>query len=402
MRGREPFMEYRTAKETAKQWNISERLVQRYCAQGRIEGARKFGTSWGIPVRAVKPSDPRKEPRAEYPSIRLPLDPGLMPLMNTPFLPGCCREAVDAMEDGAQKEIALAEYWYFTGQAERAAEQVKPYLSSSDAPIRLSACLIYTYASLPLGEIDSARLALKMLRQEASREGADPALRAASGFAGAAAAVLLHLPLPEELPPVGEFLPLLPPGLRAFSLYVQAHRLYLRGEYGKSVGVVEATLAMGAERYPIPAVYLHLVAVMDYMSMKQLEEAQRHLLAAWQLAEPDDLIEGFAEHHGLLGGMLEAVIKPGWPEQFKRMIAITYRFSAGWRRVHNPVTGHDVADNLTTTEFAVAMLAARGWTNQEIGLHMNLSPHTVKQHVSIAMQKLGVERRRDLKRYMLL
>ena len=51
---------------------------------------------------------------------------------------------------------------------------------------------------------------------------------------------------------------------------------------------------------------------------------------------------------------------------FKRIIDITYRFSGGWRKVYNPITGRDVADNLTTMEFAAAMLAARGWTNQEM------------------------------------
>ena len=165
--------------------------------------------------------------------------------------------------------------------------------------------------------------------------------------------------------------------------------------------MVEATLAMGAGRYPIPAIYLHLMAVMDYMSLKETEKARSHLLAAWELARPDDLIEGLGEHHGLLGGMLEAVIKPDWPEDFKRIIDITYRFSAGWRRVHNPTTGHDVADDLTTTEFAVAMLAARGWTNQEIADHMHISPNTVKRYISTALEKLGISRRQDLKRFML-
>ena len=135
---------------------------------------------------------------------------------------------------------------------------------------------------------------------------------------------------------------------------------------------------MGAEAYPIPAIYLHLVVVMDHMSLKQTEEAEKHLLSAWELARSDDLIEGFGEHHGLLGGMLEAIIKPGWPIDFKRMIEITYRFSSGWRRVHNPLTGNDVADDLTTTEFAMAMLASRGWTNQEIAEHLNVSANTVK------------------------
>ena len=158
---------------------------------------------------------------------------------------------------------------------------------------------------------------------------------------------------------------------------------------------------MWAERCPIPAIYLHLVAVMDYMSLKQTQRARAHLLAAWELARPDDLIEGFGEHHGLLGAMLEATIKPEWPEDFRRIIDITYRFSSGWRRVHNPVTGHDVADDLTTTEFAIAMLAARGWTTQEIGEHLNVSANTVKAHISQAMKKLNVKNRKDLKKHML-
>ena len=166
-------------------------------------------------------------------------------------------------------------------------------------------------------------------------------------------------------------------------------------------GVVEATLAMGAENYPIPAIYLHLVAVMDYMRLRRPESAQAHLLAAWDKARPDDLIEAFGEHHGLLGGMLEAVIKPGWPEDFRRIIEITYRFSAGWRKVHNPDTGDRVADNLTTTEFTMAMLAARGWTNREIARHLNISADTVKRHLSRAMDKLGGTHRQDLKPYML-
>ena len=182
---------------------------------------------------------------------------------------------------------------------------------------------------------------------------------------------------------------------------MQAHYLYLKEEYEKSLGLVEGTLAMQSSVYPIPCIYLHLVAVMDLMSLRRPEKAQEHLLTAWELSRPDDLIEGLGEHHGLLGGMLEAVIKKDWPDDFKRIIAITYRFSAGWRKIHNPETGHDVADNLTTTEFAAAMLAARGWTNQEIGEHMNISPHTVKRYISTVLQKLNIRSRQELKQYML-
>ena len=60
-----------------------------------------------------------------------------------------------------------------------------------------------------------------------------------------------------------------------------------------------------------------------------------------------------------------------------------------------------MADNLTTTEFAAAMLAARGWTNQEIASHLGISPNTVKQYISTALQKLNIKQRKDLKQYML-
>lgn len=325
-----------------------------------------------------------------------------MPLMNTPFAPGECLKAVESMEAGVQRDIAWAEYYYFSGQPENAIGRAQPYLASDDAGARLSARLICSYAYLHFSQDDQALAGLAQI-ECALRDMADGSLRekAEAAFVAAAASILLHLPLPQNMPNMENMLPLLPQGLRAFALYLRAHSLYLEKQYGLSAGVAEAALAMGGSNFPIPAIYLHLVAVMDYMSLKDREHAHDHLMHAWDLARPDDLIEGFGEHHGLLGGMLESAIKPVWPAEFKRIIEITYRFSAGWRRVHNPVTGEEVADNLTTTEFASAMLAARGWTNWEIADHLGVSINTAKRHLSHAMEKLGVESRKGLERYML-
>ena len=404
-------MEYITVREAAQQWKISQRLVQKYCTDGRIQGAQKFSGAWAIPAGTEKPADPRsakKKSQSEPPPQLAPqaLPPEhltLLPLMSGAFPPGRCMEYVESIKDPRLRDIALAEYYYFSGQAEKAAQAVELYLSHPELSLRLSACLLYAYANLSLGEIQGARYAMAEVRRTLSATGADtpPQLRALAIFTFTTAAVLLHLPLPEEAGSLQMEIRLLPPGLRMFALYVQAHHTYLQGDYGKSIGIAEAALAMQTQIYPIPAIYLHLVAVMGYMSLKQPEQAQAHLLTAWQLAQPDDLIEGFGEHHGLLGGMLEAVLKKDWPEDFRRIIAITYRFSAGWRKIHNPVTGEAVADNLTTTEFAIAMLAARGWTNQEIASHLGVSPNTVKQFISTILQKLNIKQRKDLKAHML-
>ena len=400
--------DYLSLREAAQKWGVSERRINQYCTEGRIAGAQRIGKAWAIPSNAQKPGDPRRmRQQGKIPPLQTPAGgrqnhANLMPLMNTAFVPGNCQAAALAMTPGPRRDIALAEYHYFSGQPEAAAKEAEAYLTSPDIGAKLSACLIYAYANLSLGRIPRARFALDELNAALASAGKEsPEFRAAAAFVASAGAVLLHLPMPDKLPEIESFLPLLPPGLRAFALYVQAHYLYLKKEYSKSAGTVEATLAMGASAYPIPAIYLHLVAVMDYMSLKQSEQAQGHLLTAWEMARPDDLIEGFGEHHGLLGAMLEAVIKPKWPEDFKRIIDITYRFSSGWRRVHNPITGHDVADDLTTTEFAIAMLAARNWTTQEIAEHLNISVNTVKSHISEAMRKLNVRNRKSLKQYML-
>ena len=399
-------MESLTARQTAEKWGLAPRTVQQLCTQGRIPGAQKFGKSWAIPANAARPEDLRRnkqEPTAPPPDLVMPDAPfTMMPLMNTPFRPGQCRATVEAMAEGPRKDMAWAEYYYFSAQAEQAAQAAKPYLASPDLGLRLSACWIYGYASLTTGQIRQARHALETVQRTlAEGENLSPSLRAAVSFVAAGAAVLLHLPLPVGLPSTRDLLPLLSPGLRAFALYVQAHYLYLQKDYAKSVGMVEAALVMGAEAYPIPAIYLHLAAVMDYMRLRQLPQAQAHLFSAWTLARPDDLIEGFGEHHGLMGGMLESTFKVKWPEDLRRILDVTYRFSWGWRRVHNPDTGHEVADNLTTTEFSVAMLTAQGWTSRESAAHMNISPNTVKRHLVEIKKKLGISNRKELKQYML-
>ena len=51
--------EFVTVKDTAKKWNISPRTVQILCAEGKIDGATKFGRVWAIPADAEKPRDRR-------------------------------------------------------------------------------------------------------------------------------------------------------------------------------------------------------------------------------------------------------------------------------------------------------------------------------------------------------
>ena len=53
------IMEYLTATEISKKWNISTRRIGVLCNEGRIPGAEKKGKMWLIPSAAEKPADAR-------------------------------------------------------------------------------------------------------------------------------------------------------------------------------------------------------------------------------------------------------------------------------------------------------------------------------------------------------
>ena len=54
-------MQYRSVNEIAKKWNVSERSVRNYCAQGRVDGVFLNGKTWNIPENAEKPERSNKK-----------------------------------------------------------------------------------------------------------------------------------------------------------------------------------------------------------------------------------------------------------------------------------------------------------------------------------------------------
>lgn len=60
-------------KEASEKWNISERRIRQLIQDGRIEGARKMGTTWYIPDETDKPIDKRWKEEKNY-RIDLPED----------------------------------------------------------------------------------------------------------------------------------------------------------------------------------------------------------------------------------------------------------------------------------------------------------------------------------------
>ena len=58
-------MLYLSVTEIAKKWDVSERSVRNYCAQGRVNGAFITGKTWSIPENAEKPERINKRKEAK-------------------------------------------------------------------------------------------------------------------------------------------------------------------------------------------------------------------------------------------------------------------------------------------------------------------------------------------------
>lgn len=340
----------------------------------------------------------KKEIIKEKHTTRVP-----MLLMSSAFPLGRCIEFIESIDDVPQKEMAYAEYYYFSGRHEKAVEYAEMYLNCEDIMLKLSASLIYTFANLSLDRIHSARFGLERLKEylkEAMLEETDKKTRACCVFVATAAHTLLHIPV-GDLPPLAEYLSEFTKGMQLWGAYVLAHKAYLAKDYQRSLGIVQTCLMTCSKVYPIAMIYLNLVVAMDLMNLKETDKAKVYFMKVWEISRPDNLIEGIGEHHGLLQGLIETCMKKDYPEDYARIINITYKFSAGWRRIHNPDTNEDVADNLATTEFTIAMLANRGWTNKEISEYLEITPRTVKQHLTCVFNKLNIENRKQLKNFML-
>lgn len=397
-------MEYISVAEAADRWKLSVRQVQRLLTEERIAGAKRHGRTWMIPEDAKKPSDMRRvrvETELTYQNLVMNATP--MPLINSRFEPGTGLEKIAAIQDVAAQAIARVEYAYFRGNHQEACDTAESYLNHDDVAIRVSALFVYAFSCIPLGRIQQAQESMRRLKRIAEMAN-DPALndelRALVILVNMAAKVLLHMPM-DKGPSLTSSLCYLPGGLKLLGAYVLAHAVYLRGDYGEALGIAKLALNMERRHYVISEIYLRMIMAMSLMNLKRVEEAKDCFMQAWELARADGFYQPFGEHHGLLQGLIETCMKADYPEDYQKIISITYKHSAGWRKIHNPSMNARVADNLTTMEFTVAMLANRGWTNGEIADHLNLSEHTVKKYISDVYQKLGIASRKQLREFML-
>ncbi len=387
-------MKFETAAMAAARLGVNIRTVQKWAKQGKLKGAEKAGRDWLIP-EGISPTEPKGADAA--------ITATFMPFSTAYCGKGNAIAFIETIENEDERRIALGEYYYHRGENEKAVEILEEYLDSDISNYRFTATLVCIFAYLATNHKHKAQFAIHSIEQQLRtvyNKHAGENLNAKGVFVCSMLSTLLHFS-DDRVPQAEEYIEHLSAGTRVIALYAAAYQAYLKKDYSRAYGIAEATLLISYKPYTVAFIYLHIIAAVSLMNLSRPEDAKAHISKAWEIAESDRFYEPFAEHHALLQGLLEGYIKRKHPEEFKEIIEIAKTYGKGWRSVHNELMEKNVADNLTTTEFVVAMLYYRNWRIKEIAAHMDLSERTIKNYLQIIYQKLGINGKKDLESFMI-
>lgn len=289
-------------------------------------------------------------------------------------------------------------HFYLQAHYEDSAAEAERCLNSPHPEISTFSLLAHALNNVALNNIKIAQKDFYALRQKTTYS---ESARAAMLYDIYRFVMSVFFHLGEKIDPIApENFPHYSEASQLYALYAQSYSLYLQQEYAQALGVAKAALIMDANRRPIICIYLNLLACMAAMSLSYFDQADRFFLDALQIAKPNKYIQPFIGHHGPLQGLVEKHIRDQEPELYKMIAEKVVLFRSGWSDVHNPQSANQVTCLLTPYEYGIAMMAAKGNTNQEIADYFSISVNTVKARLSTIYRKIGITKRSELQKHL--
>lgn len=408
-------MDYLKIDEVAAQWGISPRRLQTLCAQGKIEGAVRFGRAWMIPKNASKPLDGRtrsaRQAQSEQSRVNMPMP------RKTPFLhmtnyyhtPGCAETAIEAFAGNLEAQtLFAAEIAYSRGQIDKVYESANYLLQKHSGfyailagGMLLAQCAIW-HGDLNMWRKAKIHIAEADATDDVEREiitlclcAVDSMLYAVKDFPEWFKIGCFELLHKDSLPAAKVYY--------AKYLYAAGHGIasntvQMDGVSGLALmGLLPATIepmisqAM-ADKTVIPEIYLRLTCAVAYHYSKNDQQAIRHIDKAIALALPDKLYGLLAEYCRTIGSLLELRLKAIDETAWNQVSQLYSIYIENWSHLGSSVTGRQLIKKLSAQNREVARLAAFRLSDAEIASRMNMSVSGVKQAIRIIKQKSGLER----------
>ena len=393
-------MKYERPSQSAQRLGVTTRAIQKWAVEGRIPNACKMAGQWMIPVDFKKPVE--KKAASQTDEVIAPVHAPVS-LLNADFEAGECWQYIESLSDDVEKQLALAEYYYYTGLTDEASDIAQAYLNSKNPYVRNTACLVYMYANMSRGKLRCAQYALGILQEGVAAFGQAakiPELHSLRVWVSHTMALIFHTQ-PVGLEPLEDWIRFLPEGMKLYACYVLAYRMRQAGKYqgAHSVARIADQLSLGS--CVLARISCNLIDAIALMDMKMVNAAEERFAQAWELARKDGFIELFAEHYLLCQGLVDRCLKNAYPEEYKKILTAAHSFYIRWRTLNKEDIAPEMENcNLTISEFLIAALYSNGWSAKEIGAHLDMSVRTVYRNISNIYSMLGIGSVADLKKYM--
>ena len=405
-------MDYLKIDEVAAEWGISTRRLQTLCAEGKIEGAARFGRAWMIPKGAKKPLDGRtKASREVHQSIDMPMP------RKTPFLymtnlyntPGCAEKTIEYLADNPEAQaLFAAEISYSRGEIDKVYEKANYLLEKhSGFYAVISAGILLAQCAIWRGDLNMWRKAKIHISEANAKDDRERELITLSICA--VDSMLYDVKDFPEWFKIGCFELLHKDSLPAATVYyakyiyatghgLASQTFALEGVSGLALmGLLPATIepmiswAM-ADSTVIAEIYLRLTCAVAYYYTKNEKQAIRHIDRALALALPDKFYGLLAEYCRTIGKLIEQRLRPVDEAAWNEVSSLYKIYIENWSKLGSRATGRQIIANLSAQNREVARLAAFKLSDAEIGARLNMSISSVKQSIRIIKQKSGLER----------
>jgi len=384
-------LQFESVKSAAERLGCTTRAIQKWAKEGKIPYAYKDGRDWKIPVKSLGPVDDETPLYHNEP----------FPLIHN-YIPGKALEYINSITNEDDRNMALCEYYYFTGDMKASTIIAEPYLDSKKPILASSAAVFVIFANLCRGHVVKTHYAASVIGEtlENNINSSDDFVRAVNVFNSLIVVTQLHLPL-KKIPKMDDYMKYLDEGLKLFACYLTAYSAYLEKDYLRALGIVETALNISRNEYPVALIYLYIIKSIVLMNLMRTSEALDCVEKAWAYAEPDGMYIPFVEHYNLLQGLVEKHFKKAHSKAYNKIITAAKQYNHSWYEVYNKQNEASIAQNLTHTEFTIAMLYSRNWRAKEIAAHMELSERTITNYIAVIYDKLHINSRKELERFML-
>lgn len=383
-------MAYVTSEVMAARWRMTSRNVQRLLADGRIEGAVRYGRVWMIPSDARRPEDRRKSP------------PGTICRRLMP-------DARFAILDTLSWQTAAYPYDSLLGQMDAAYRHGEAHAVLNmyhtipfEDEHKLTAASLAMVAAIISGNYsDYVRIQQDLERMTAQTDDPEEQLAIAYPSLLTAASMNMNSMLPEWLK-TGE-LPSICGATRARMLYL--HCLCLRNENRldalQEAALTAQTLLSQPDTFTWTDIMWPLFCAYVSMRRRDLPAVSRYLEHALSLGMPYGFVYPYADYYGYVGVGMKPLLDQ-YSKAANDVIQQQWKVSnAGWVAFHNRFAWDNVSAVLSSQEHQAATLLVSGASYREAAGIMHISFGRFKNVISTVYAKLYITNRQDLTKFLL-